>query len=292
MALLGGAGSLFGPLLGAVPLVLLFEVLSANFPSYFSILLGIVFIIIVYMLPRGVIGLFPATPREVPSAAALPPQAAPMAAQGRAARSAGLAQGVRRPRRGRRSVVHASARGELIGLIGPNGSGKTTVLNLISGALSADAGAIRFKERDLVRVSDAPHRAARRRAHVPARARARIDAGDRERDGRARVPAQSADRHAGGARRRRAARPRRPRRQGRAARRPAHLHRPEAARACPRARARTGPAAARRMACRPQSDRAWRRHRADPLAARHRAHHHPGRARDGRDPLACATAAS
>ena len=44
MALLGGAGSLFGPLLGVVPLVLLFEVLTANFPNYFSILLGIVFI--------------------------------------------------------------------------------------------------------------------------------------------------------------------------------------------------------------------------------------------------------
>ena len=54
------------------------------------------------------------------------------------------------------------ARGELIGLIGPNGSGKTTVLNLISGALSADAGAIRFKERDLARTQRAPHRAARR----------------------------------------------------------------------------------------------------------------------------------
>ena len=40
MALLGGAGTLFGPLLGAVPLVLLFEVLTANFPNYFSILLG------------------------------------------------------------------------------------------------------------------------------------------------------------------------------------------------------------------------------------------------------------
>ena len=36
MALLGGAGSLFGPLLGAVPLVLLFEVLSAHFPNYFT----------------------------------------------------------------------------------------------------------------------------------------------------------------------------------------------------------------------------------------------------------------
>ena len=56
-------------------------------------------------------------------------------------------------------VSFTVARGELIGLIGPNGSGKTTVLNLISGALSADAGAIRFKQRDLTRT--AAHRIAR-----------------------------------------------------------------------------------------------------------------------------------
>ena len=45
-------------MLGVVPLVLLFEVLSARFPNYFSILLGIVFILIVYVIPRGVVGLF------------------------------------------------------------------------------------------------------------------------------------------------------------------------------------------------------------------------------------------
>jgi ABC-type branched-subunit amino acid transport system ATPase component len=49
--------------------------------------------------------------------------------------------------------------GELIGLIGPNGSGKTTVLNLISGALVPDAGTIRFKERNLVKLG--AHRIAR-----------------------------------------------------------------------------------------------------------------------------------
>jgi branched-chain amino acid transport system permease protein len=60
MALLGGVGRLFGPLVGVVPLVLLFEVLSANFPNSYSILLGIVFMLIVYVVPDGVAGLIQA----------------------------------------------------------------------------------------------------------------------------------------------------------------------------------------------------------------------------------------
>ncbi len=54
MALLGGAGSLFGPVAGAVPLALLFEFLSARFPNHFSILLGVAFMVIVYFVPDGV----------------------------------------------------------------------------------------------------------------------------------------------------------------------------------------------------------------------------------------------
>jgi branched-chain amino acid transport system permease protein len=57
MALLGGAHRLWGPVLGAVPLVLLFELLSARFPNTFMIILGCIFLIIVYLLPRGIAGL-------------------------------------------------------------------------------------------------------------------------------------------------------------------------------------------------------------------------------------------
>ena len=57
MALLGGAHRLWGPLLGVIPLTILFEVLSANFPNHFSILLGLVFMLIVYGVPHGVAGL-------------------------------------------------------------------------------------------------------------------------------------------------------------------------------------------------------------------------------------------
>ena len=42
MALLGGADKLWGPLLGVVPLVLLFEAINANFPNHFAIVLGLV----------------------------------------------------------------------------------------------------------------------------------------------------------------------------------------------------------------------------------------------------------
>ena len=56
MALLGGATRLWGPLAGVVPLVILFEVLSARFPNTFSILLGVMFLVIVYALPNGVSG--------------------------------------------------------------------------------------------------------------------------------------------------------------------------------------------------------------------------------------------
>jgi branched-chain amino acid transport system ATP-binding protein len=39
--------------------------------------------------------------------------------------------------------------GDILGLIGPNGSGKTTSFNLISGFLKPDSGEIRFNDRDL-----------------------------------------------------------------------------------------------------------------------------------------------
>lgn len=57
MALLGGTARFWGPVLGVVPLVLLFEALVKYFPNHFSIVLGVVFLFIVYALPRGVVGL-------------------------------------------------------------------------------------------------------------------------------------------------------------------------------------------------------------------------------------------
>ncbi|WP_370515229.1 branched-chain amino acid ABC transporter permease [Paracoccus sp. S-4012] len=56
MALLGGMHRIWGPLLGAVLMSFLFEALGARFPQAFSLLLGLVFIVIVYLLPYGIVG--------------------------------------------------------------------------------------------------------------------------------------------------------------------------------------------------------------------------------------------
>lgn len=57
MALLGGVNRLYGPALGVIPLVLLFEFIVASFPYQFNVVLGAIFILIVFFLPNGVVGL-------------------------------------------------------------------------------------------------------------------------------------------------------------------------------------------------------------------------------------------
>jgi branched-chain amino acid transport system permease protein len=60
MALLGGVQRIYGPILGVIPLTLLTEYLSATFPNHASLSLGVIFLAIVYLLPKGVAGLLTA----------------------------------------------------------------------------------------------------------------------------------------------------------------------------------------------------------------------------------------
>lgn len=57
MILLGGAGTVFGPILGAVLLELTSEVLWSKFLTYHTALLGLIIILVVVFLPRGLPGL-------------------------------------------------------------------------------------------------------------------------------------------------------------------------------------------------------------------------------------------
>jgi len=58
MSLLGGTRRLWGPLLGVIPFTILFDQITAYFPNHTSLMIGIAFMAIVYLLPHGVLGLW------------------------------------------------------------------------------------------------------------------------------------------------------------------------------------------------------------------------------------------
>ena len=70
---------------------------------------------------------------------------------------------------GRNAVLQGATfaieRGEFVGILGPNGSGKTTILKLVSGVLRAESGLIKLKDRNIRDYS--PREIARHVAVVP-----------------------------------------------------------------------------------------------------------------------------
>ena len=58
MAIFGGLGQFFGPILGAIIFAYLEEILLTKFPYYYMLIFGIVMVISVLYLPNGLAGLF------------------------------------------------------------------------------------------------------------------------------------------------------------------------------------------------------------------------------------------
>jgi branched-chain amino acid transport system permease protein len=56
-ALLGGATSVWGPMLGVLPLLMVKDYLSMAYSSYFSVILGLILLAVVFFIPNGIIGL-------------------------------------------------------------------------------------------------------------------------------------------------------------------------------------------------------------------------------------------
>ncbi len=162
-ALLGGPG-VWGPALGAIPLVLLSEVLAGTFPHHFSIALGIFFVLIVYFLPGGVSTkldgwLRGQTIAQQPKPAAQQlspiPRASGLAPSTVSGETLLDVQGLYKAFGGLVAVNDLSfsvPRGAIVGLIGPNGSGKTTAINLLTGEVAADHGTALFQGTDILQL--------------------------------------------------------------------------------------------------------------------------------------------
>jgi ABC-type branched-subunit amino acid transport system ATPase component/ABC-type branched-subunit amino acid transport system permease subunit len=155
--LLGGRGTLFGPALGAFLIEPLNEWSNNNLGGGNSRLLifGGLMALVILFLPRGIIptardllearrkrgkaGLVGARLelRERPAPTERPPVGPPLLE----------VKGLEKRFGGLRAVDGCSfsvPEGSITALIGPNGSGKTTVFNLIGGTMSRDAGEVWF----------------------------------------------------------------------------------------------------------------------------------------------------
>jgi branched-chain amino acid transport system permease protein len=56
MALLGGMGTVSGPVLGAAFLTILYELLYKDFPYTYGIMVGVIVVVAVLLMPRGIVG--------------------------------------------------------------------------------------------------------------------------------------------------------------------------------------------------------------------------------------------
>jgi branched-chain amino acid transport system permease protein len=152
--LIGGRGSILGPLLGTVILTILPEI-AAPLAAWSTFLYAVLLLLIVLVMPGGIAALIDfRNRRPLASNRAIVPRPAALAdimrrsAGGKALvlRSVALSFGNVRAIDGLDLDV---APGEIHGLIGPNGSGKTTTLNVISGYYAAKAGTMTLGDASL-----------------------------------------------------------------------------------------------------------------------------------------------
>ncbi|MGH8868671.1 MAG: ABC transporter permease subunit [Actinomycetes bacterium] len=160
--LLGGRGTLFGPVLGAFLVEPLNEVSNQYFGGGNARLLvfGGLMALTVLLLPQGILPtlserLAARRARGRAAPAGTRPGSAPPTTPQRNAAATPVTQrgevpmlevrGLAKRFGGLRAVEGCSfavPEGSITGLIGPNGSGKTTVFNLVGGTMSADAGEV------------------------------------------------------------------------------------------------------------------------------------------------------
>jgi len=176
MAVLGGLGSQLGPLVGVIILVIV-PLMLAPFPHVNIIVYGVLLVLLMRLRPRGIFSRTAAAADPVRESLAIDsagPTVAADADPGGQADGAVDASGtpgdvvlraedVKRSFGGLKAVdgVTLEVRaGEILGLIGPNGSGKTTMLNIIGGYYRPSSGTVWLEGVDVSR--SRPQESARR----------------------------------------------------------------------------------------------------------------------------------
>ena len=166
--IVGGQSKLLGPLIGVWLLYLVPNVLLADFSHYRLLIYGVVALVVMLAFPDGVAG----TVAKLVAARRGGAGKVAISLDDAFDRDGGDAAAVRQPevsdkvlisvRDARKSFGNAVAlggasltvrKGTIHGLVGPNGSGKTSMLNTISGFMPLDSGSVELFEREVARLA-------------------------------------------------------------------------------------------------------------------------------------------
>jgi len=147
MALLGGAGSPIGSAIGTGLLILIPEWLRflKSVPGLYLAVYGLAVILIVVFMPDGIWGYVSKLFRAPGRAPSKPPEPLALRPLDSGTPTALEVRGLSKNFGGLKAVDGVDLqvrRGGVHALIGPNGSGKTTMLNVVTGLYRATAGAI------------------------------------------------------------------------------------------------------------------------------------------------------
>jgi branched-chain amino acid transport system permease protein len=154
---LGGRGTLWGPLAGAILINVATAYLGSRMPFLWQLILGLAFVLVIVLLPQGIVpallkpfglgagtrrapSLVERAGREVPVSTGTP--ALVMDDVTKHYGSLKVLQGIN---------LKAEA-GELVGLIGPNGAGKTTLMRCMSDGADRTSGTVHLCGHDIRRL--------------------------------------------------------------------------------------------------------------------------------------------
>ncbi|WJR80673.1 branched-chain amino acid ABC transporter ATP-binding protein/permease [Bradyrhizobium sp. NP1] len=156
MSLLGGVASPIGSVIGTALLILIPEWLRflKSVPGLYLAIYGLSVILIIRFMPDGIWGFVSAAFERWRSATKAPPAAAALQLQPAATGGEIVLEvkGLSKYFGGLKAVDQVDfsvRRGGVHALIGPNGSGKTTTLNVLSGLYKATAGRIVLDRTDI-----------------------------------------------------------------------------------------------------------------------------------------------